>query len=689
MSRAPYLIVWLLLSGLTVAAQDRLDSLLQALKKADSDSVRFELLYNLSTAAEFTDFIKAKQFAADAIPLADQLGPWAKGKLYLRLAYLETMEGDYAGALQYDLQSAKLFADEADSMGLARACVDIGTDYRDLGEFGEAYTYLTQGFRIIRSYSKPLANRDSLLLSISLHNMGTVFTDLEQFDLAFKHLAASEKMSKVIGDVEGPAYTRYEMGDMYCKKGEYDQAEDHLKEALTHAKDLKIRFLLPRVYLHLAKLYYHKADYPRALAFYDSVRLDPSIANNRFRIAECDLGAGQVMQRQKKYAEALKLLQGSLDVALQLNARNLAMSCYKSLSSLHEQQKEFEKALAYRHQYEELRESLFSKSTMERILQTGISFATFDKDLEIEALSQARELQELEMQRKELIQNILVVVAVLAIILLYSVYRSGRRRKRINRLLMEHQEEIKRRSLELEQLNQVKDKFFSIISHDLRSPMTALGGTLDLLDKKNITPEEFSNLTQALRVQFNHTRALINNLLDWTLLQMDKLKVQHESVNLARLTDESFEALRTLYPKNLLFENRVDPHLTGFGDPNIVNLVLRNLILNAIKFTESGGRIWVDAHESAGEIVVSVSDNGMGIKPEVRDYIFTKTSSYTSRGTANEKGTGLGLILCKEFVEKNGGRIWFESKVGEGSTFSFTLPKAAVAVAAVPETIPT
>ncbi|MEJ0056529.1 MAG: HAMP domain-containing sensor histidine kinase [Bacteroidota bacterium] len=228
----------------------------------------------------------------------------------------------------------------------------------------------------------------------------------------------------------------------------------------------------------------------------------------------------------------------------------------------------------------------------------------------------------------------------------------------------------------MKQLNQVKDKFFSIISHDLRSPMNALAGTLDLLEQKNISQDEFNSLSKNLRTQFNHTRTLINNLLNWTLLQMDKLKIQSEKVLLHAKVEESFSALRMLYPKNIVMENKVGEKVTAYADPNIVNLVLRNLILNAVKFTESGGRIWISAEQNDKEITVSVSDNGIGIQPEVKEMLFEKTSGYSTRGTANEKGTGLGLILCKEFVEKNGGRIWLESELGKGTTFYFTLPKA-------------
>ncbi len=667
-----------------VWSQPGLDSLNDLLKAEKNDSNRFLLLLKLSDKAEFTDFGKSRDYANQCSDLAEKLGNWAKGMLYLRLAYLETMEGDYAEALQYDMRCANLYAQDNDSINLAKAYIDVGADYRDMGEYDDAYFYFVQSFSIAKNFSEVPNTNDSLNMAVALHNMGTVFTELGQFDLAYQHLIASEKISMAIADIPGPAYSNDELGELHRKKGDYAEAEKNLLTAAAMAHVLKIRFLLPRVKLHLANLYLDKGDYTKSLLYFDSVRNEQTNINNPFFLAECDLGIGQVMTKLGNYPEALKRYEKSLTTARALNARNLALSSYSALAALYELTKDYKKSLTFLRQHDALRDSIFSKSTMEKLLKDQIRFQTMNKDLEIEALSQVQQQQTSEIKRQELVQNVLVVVAVLSIIVLYTVYRSGQRRKRLNNLLLEHQEEIKKRSIELQQLNQVKDKFFSIISHDLRSPMNALAGTLDLLNKQKITPEEFSSLTETLQVQFNHTRTLINNLLDWTFMQMDKLKIQQEQVDLFKTTEDSFEALRNLYPKDIHCENNIDPNLIGWGDPNIISLVLRNLILNAIKFTKIGGRVWVDAEKKDADLIISVSDNGIGIKPEIQQFLFKRTSSYSTRGTANEMGTGLGLILCKEFIEKNGGKIWLESKVGEGSTFFFTLPKYEKPVSSVP-----
>jgi signal transduction histidine kinase len=311
----------------------------------------------------------------------------------------------------------------------------------------------------------------------------------------------------------------------------------------------------------------------------------------------------------------------------------------------------------------------------EKLLRDQIRFETEAKDTEIAALNQERSLKDDTIKKQEFVTNILVVVMALSVILLATVYRSGQRRRQINTLLLRHQQEMETRSEELERLNQVKDKFFSIISHDLRSPINALAGLLDLLDKGAVRPEELSKHIHELKSRFNHTRTLLNNLLDWTLLQMDKLNLQPTRIDLQKMVDENIQLLGSVPNKQIILHNKVRAGTIGYADSNTVNLVLRNLMTNAIKFTNDGGKVIISAVDRETELLISVEDNGVGMNDDVLKILFDKTAPYTTRGTANEKGTGLGLILCKEFVEKNGGKIFVESEEGKGSKFSFTLPK--------------
>jgi signal transduction histidine kinase len=340
-----------------------------------------------------------------------------------------------------------------------------------------------------------------------------------------------------------------------------------------------------------------------------------------------------------------------------------------------EQLGDYKKSLFYFKQSQQLSDSLFSQGMQAKLLQDQIRFETESKEEQIKALTRMEDFRKEQLRKQQLVRNILVVVIALTLILLFSVYRSGQRRIRINKLLMEHQEEMKKRSHELEQLNQVKDKFFSIISHDLRSPINALTGILDLMDRKEISSTEFSTLNKELRIQFNHTKTLINNLLDWTLLQMDKLKIQVEKIDLNALVESNIKLLSSLHLKEIKILNHVLPASYAIGDTNMINLVLRNLITNSIKFSEAGASIEVRAQDMGNHFIVSVKDTGVGITPEIQKILFEKTTGYSTRGTANEKGTGLGLILCKEFVERNGGKIWLESELGKGSTFYFTISK--------------
>lgn len=648
------------------------DSLENALSQTSSDSIKIVLLIELSKEYQFSNYPRARLVVEQAAALADEKKfIWGKLEASKRQSYLSTLRGDFLGALRHDKARLPIALASNDSIHIASTMNYLGDDYMALGEYDEAYNYFTRSFRIAQKIN------DSVLATIAMHNVGRVFKELGQYDISLDHLKLSEKMSEKINDAEGRAYTLYEIGDLYLRQGKYDSADLTLKEALSVARDLDVHILEPDIVSRIARLYLRKGDYEKSYAYYDTLDRLHQKTQNEFGLAESQLGKGKLLLRQKDYDGASNLIIESLNIARRIDARTVEIDCLRTLSRLYEEKGDYKNALDFTKQATSLQDSLFSQDMVQKIFQDQLQFETERKDLVIAELSEQQARQASELKRQSFLKNIMVVVVALTAILLFTVYRSGQRRIRINKLLLEHQNEMKKRSLELEQLNQVKDKFFSVISHDLRSPINALSGILDLMAKNQIRVDELPKLTQELRLQFNHTKNLINNLLDWTLLQMDKLRIQPVKIKLREIVEDSFTLLSSLHMKEIKLTNLVPENAFAQADLNMISLVLRNLILNGMKFTEAGGEIKVAAEEKGSELVVSVTDNGVGISPDVQKILFEKTSGYSTRGTANEKGTGLGLILCKEFVERNGGRIWLTSEEGKGSIFYFTITKWA------------
>jgi signal transduction histidine kinase len=235
--------------------------------------------------------------------------------------------------------------------------------------------------------------------------------------------------------------------------------------------------------------------------------------------------------------------------------------------------------------------------------------------------------------------------------------------------------EIQQQNVQLEEVNHVKDKLLSLVSHDIRSPLGSLHLALNLAKSGSLSAEEFQKISEGLEAQLTQTTEFIDNLLQWAKLQMRGETFEPDRLDLSELADESVKLLKPeCVQKNITFKNHLHGSLQAFADLNMVRSILRNLLTNAIKFTKPSGTISLSAYRVDHKIIISVADSGVGIPEQNRNRLFTITSVAT-QGTREEKGTGLGLLLCKEFVEKNGGNIWFETEEGKGTTFFFSLPE--------------
>lgn len=238
---------------------------------------------------------------------------------------------------------------------------------------------------------------------------------------------------------------------------------------------------------------------------------------------------------------------------------------------------------------------------------------------------------------------------------------------------------LKESEINLQQLNFDKDRFISILGHDLKSPFNSLLGLSELL-KENIQTyslEEIEDLVRTIDKSLNNTYSLLEEILTWTRAQSGKIPYNPQQIEFTDICKNIVEILGpNANAKGIIINRLAAAPISVFADSDMLRTIMRNLLSNAIKFTGEGGEIKIYAKDNSDHIVISVSDNGVGIPPDDMTKLFNISEVYTTKGTAQEKGTGLGLFLCKDFVEKHGGKIWAKSEVGKGSTFLFTLPKS-------------
>jgi two-component system sensor histidine kinase/response regulator len=239
---------------------------------------------------------------------------------------------------------------------------------------------------------------------------------------------------------------------------------------------------------------------------------------------------------------------------------------------------------------------------------------------------------------------------------------------------------IEQQTNELKSTISGRDKLYSVIAHDLRSPLGSIKMVLNML-VTTLLPESVGEEMFQLMKEANHiaedTFSLLDNLLKWTKSQTGKLNIVYQDIDIVDITDDIVEIFKlNAQLKDIQITYKNDVHITVRTDVDIVKTIMRNLLSNAIKYSNSGGSINVTTEDSDGFAIVHVADHGLGISKDGQEKLFKQDVHFTTFGTANEEGSGLGLILVKDFVDKIGGKIWFESEEGKGSTFSFSIPKA-------------
>ena len=402
--------------------------------------------------------------------------------------------------------------------------------------------------------------------------------------------------------------------------------------------------------------------------------------NDQTGLAESYTKIGAVFQDAGQYDESIKYLQIGLGNALWVNGKHLIRDCYDLLYYAYTGKGDFLKASEYKDKFAEISELIYSEENERRIEQLQTKLEVEKRERAIQYLQDKTDMQQKELRRRRNFNILLSVLVVIILAFSGYIYYSYRDRKKINQELQRTNARVMDQNEELTQLNHTKDKFFSIIGHDLKGPLNSLLSFSGLLinNTESFSPAEIKTVATDLEKSLKNLRGLLENLLSWARSQTGNLEMNPERFQLTPLMQENIQLLsQTAQQKKIEMQLLSESDFEVQADRNSISTVVRNLLSNALKFTPQRGRVSVSFSQRNGMVEIAVSDNGVGIPEDARQKIFDLSQKHSTLGTNKEKGTGLGLVLCKEFVEKNGGRITVDSKVGEGTVFRFTIPSVS------------
>jgi len=546
----------------------------------------------------------------------------------------------YHAGLQKSLQSD-------DSVELGYVYNNLGDAFYKIGNVPLASEYAEKSMSIFKKID------DKRGIAYSYINKGYVKRIDQELDSALHYFNKAIEVRKTFNDSVGIASATLEVARTYNKMGHTDQAMKYFRKSLDlHEQINNIQYT---AYSHhgIGDIYFQREEYDSAVSHYrQSLQLhqvkenSSGLVNNLLGIAMVYAHAGQRTQGEEMLSRALeKANSGGLTKSI--------LKVYRSKADFYDYLEDYKKASESYKSYIRIYDSLYSEQQYQTLQEIKNRFQITEE-------LNTKE-QELEAKMKERIYFFVIIFLLLLL-------ATG--------LVMRYKAKEKMRR-QLEVSNQSKDKVFSIISHDLKSPFNALIGFSEVLEE-DLEEGEYDDAKEHARIihkTSKNTYDLITNLLNWARVQRGKIQPDLADIDLRELMDEVCSMTSNMAEsKSIDIEINADASLKAYADKNLIRTILTNLVNNALKFTHANGRIILSAWREQNMVMVSVADNGIGIPPETLPKLFREDESVTTWGTNREKGTGLGLLVCKELVELQGGKIWVESEEGKGTAFYFTIP---------------
>ncbi len=538
-----------------------------------------------------------------------------------------------------------------------------------LGNLPNAIKLSLEALKIFEALNLPNELINVYVLISSIYERQNSFTKAIEFNLKAAQIFENNKNTF-------RTLTVYEnIGKIYALQKKYKLSEVYYNKALSIYKSIGNKAGEAITYQNIAKLYYAQMEYKRALTFYQMSYNISKQANSDVLETSNLLGLGNTELMLNNYGVAEQNYKQALQKAKFLNQRFELKEAYEGLAIISKSNNQGFASKTFSLLSNQIKDSLFNDSILASVTNTQLIYDKEKAQQQLSLLKQNEELSKAQLIKEKQLRNMLLAIVGLFVLLAIVFFYFFINNKRISKSLANQNKTLETQTEELGRLNNVKDRFFSIISHDLRNNLTTMKLYFDLMSNKKYKPENIEELTRQIASSVENNIDLLENLLVWAAAQIKGMPLVFEPLNVVKLVDKNIALAASLaHQKNINLVNLCNAEDVIFADSNTINLVLRNLIVNAIKFTNDGGEVSIASVTENGITKVSVIDNGIGIDKDKLSKLFTQHKNPSTQGTANEKGTGLGLMLCHDFIKQNKGTIYAESEKGQGTVFTFELP---------------
>ncbi len=673
------------LKGQLSDAMDNYQKAAQLAEKLQNEKEKCKALLNIGQIHYSKgNFDKALSFfsGADSIAMKERFETLESYALYYIGKFHHT-KGNFSQARFFYDKSITISRKNKDLRQLANILPSLGKQYIAEGELNKALITYQECYNI------SLQLKDQLLNADICNHLGGLYLELKEYEKAMLYHRKALRY-RINMNYPGELAKSYNnIGRIYLGLRELDSAKYYFTESLVLCKKTDYKKGYVKTLINLGDVYRllnnpAKAENYLTEAFKTSVALGYDNG-----IAESGLELGELYSDVSRTDSAIRFYQLALDKLTKTNYNEDLLRVYTGLYKIFEKKKDHEKALLYHIALLETEKKVLDVENKRQLAILNITFDTERKEKDFKVLLKDNELKASLLKSKNTFIW-LIIAALCSMILLclylnnrfYSKKKANKKLEKLNSAISDKNKELASLNKELETVNKEKDKLFSIISHELRNPLYWLQNLAEVLSVRHqsMSPEKIQKTLSSMDESAKNVYHLMDNLLYWSRTQLNRVHPKKSQHNLSTLVSDTVRMYESfLQQKEIICYLRFPKDIFIQADADLFSCVIRNLLSNAIKYTPAGGEIVFDCKLMPSEVLVTISDTGKGMNSEELSSVFTfNNSSMSMPGLMQEKGSGLGLRLCKDFVEMNGGKIWADSALEVGTRFFFTVPLSEI-----------